>query len=145
MQRLVAAFKSKKSDLEVLKEVLPDSPSVPQLLANLESIVASSGLKVVAISVTEEEKPDDKQQDPKNQKNQSSQLGLKDAELVNLKISLKAQGLYEDFVKLLANLESSRRLYELENIASEEVKNDKGGTNSFLIVMTAKYLKSLKK
>ncbi|MDP2932558.1 MAG: hypothetical protein Q8N81_00305 [bacterium] len=142
---LVSNYKSKKQQLQILEQTLPSSPAVPQLLANLERLVTSVGMKLDAVTVTEDTQSSESTGGTPAKKSQSSgsALNLQKLELVDLKVNLNVSGQYSDFYKLLEVLQLNQRLYEVDTISVQQSakSGDQDSGIAFNLLILTKYQK----
>jgi len=145
IEALVSNYKSKKQQLQILEQTLPSSPAVPQLLANLERLVTSVGMKLDAVTVTEDTQSSESTGGTPAKKSQSSgsALNLQKLELVDLKVNLNVSGQYSDFYKLLEVLQLNQRLYEVDTISVQQSgkSEDKDNGIAFNLLILTKYQK----
>lgn len=145
IETLVGDYQSKKQQLQILEQTLPSSPAVPQLLANLERLVTSVGMKLNSVTVTDDAPALESGGGKSAKKSQSagSALNLQKLELVDLKVNLIVSGQHSDFYKLLEVLQLNQRLYEIDTISVQQPSKggDKNVGIAFNLLILTKYQK----
>lgn len=139
IDQLVGNYKAKKTDLAILQQGLPPSPMVPQLLANVESLVLQSGMSVEAVKITEQKKDQSTQVGASSMQavaaTSTSETFITPHETVVLNIDLSVTGSFDKFPVLLDLLEKNLRLFDIKSVSTEsaEIKGSKSTTFVLLI------------
>jgi Tfp pilus assembly protein PilO len=99
-----------QSGLNRLKEILPTASDMPELLVQLDKLVAKSGFSFSSIGFSESELAAE-QNGQGSPASETEQL-LSRLKIVNITLNVAGGG-YEEFLKLVANIESHVRLLDL--------------------------------
>ena len=119
VKSLIFDLKDKKPDLGFLDQAMPDSPAIPELLANLDDLARHSGVLIDKLNLK-----------PKGQSGKSTTTGQVSPapvyppglEIMQIEISIK--GGYNNLKAFLLNVEQNLRLLDVEsiNVGAAEAK-----------------------
>ena len=117
MDLLMSNYEGEEARLADLKEALPTTPSVPDLIADLEELVFLNTMSISKLSVTEVVDPTGGAE-PKSSQDEIIQEDPSGAfvkpKLVTLKIDLAVVGTADRFANFLESIEKNLRLLEVK-------------------------------
>jgi len=137
VRRLLGELDEKRPSLMAVDKVIPKSPEIPELLANLDSVSLVSGLSIDSIQLSQalslttarggEEVGQFKRQE--NILASTRNIGL-------MEVNLKAVGSYDRMKNFLLNLELNQRLMDVQELVFEEVDEESGLQEYTLKILT---------
>lgn len=130
VKALVAELERRRVELAPIDQALPESPSIPELLGNLESLARQSGLAVSNIEI---------------QLGESSAQGtavkkVVGENLATMMVDLEVSGQYPQLLALILNMESNLRLLDIQGLTFTEGSED-SRTQDYVIQLKTYYQK----
>lgn len=131
VKNLVADFADHRTELAVIDEALPDSPAIPELLANLESLAKQSGLTVSNIQL---------QLGSSEGQTLAQKAAVPGENMGSMTVDLEVSGQYPQLSAFILNAERNLRLLDIQSIGFSQ-SSDNSRTQSYVIQIQTYYQK----
>lgn len=143
INRLVANYRLRSSELAILEASLPNAPKVPEFIANLEFLVGQSGLQMGSLKITDPTLVEaNYNSDPAQTSETPDSVGS--PKLVELEIELALEGEHNALRRFLVALELNLRLLEVKSIIATPTSGGESDTRAaFGLVLGTSYLRPL--
>lgn len=127
MKRLIADFEAQKTELQRVDLALPESPEIPELLANLDFLASQSGVVLSSVQIVPAPTlASASAGQAAGGLRRVEQLRGKTKDLDILEVSLTAAGNYPNLKAFLLNLEQNLRLMDVQELVVAEPDEETG-------------------